>query len=629
MTNRHRQRCPKWTTPRVGQQFAAHLQHQVTQNLSDVLGLDLGRLIDHYDQDNVSLSPTSMLCTDENKSFEALASLRLVTELTRKYADNSSSDDRRQAAIEGFLASEAACSYYNTKGWKRLGDQSPLVDLARRFIRRVIGGVLPSQEELVRRARHGPGASVGVQGRASGAYFKYTQWPYTVTADALDQARDLIRCDDRWLGALEDSYRRRCNIPMWVILDWDLFWRNVFKIVPGNRVTTVPKDSSKDRTIAVEPTMNMMLQLGVDGFIRHRLKRFGVDLDDQSHNILMAHRGSVDNNLSTLDLAAASDTVSLRTCKLLLPDDWFKHLCTLRSPRGVLPNGQILRYSKISSMGNGYTFALESLIFSSILYASMRLTRIPWQRKNVAVFGDDLIVPREAEMRSVAALELFGFTTNLSKSFGEGPFRESCGADWYRGRMMRAVYLKKPVGSVMDLYRLHNALLRWSIVTLNCETALADTLDFIVNRIPIHLRVYGPVDDDSLANYLMDPSWQPSYDKDGSLLPFKSVIQTSRKVKVREWFFGRLLVSHHPSRHRVGARPIPPFRWRGQVYLRTATTLLDPKGSGGSSYEATLRTQGTLRLVNGYRLTPGRFGRQPTDIAQCVVRRFSRLLHQS
>ena len=616
----------KFPAPRIPNNFVQKLKALVLQDLQQCVPVVHHPVLEQTPEPSKWAQLTLSTAIEESTCI--LASSRLLGELDRKYLSPGDSGSRRTAAIDSFKESERSCSRFNTIGWRKLESEKSFLKFARYFVKSTIGEMLPSCDILSKRARHGPGASIGSRANKSHPYFKYVQWPYSVTIDTFDHARLLIENDDRWLGALEDSYRRRFSIPMTTILNWTTFWESVFVIVPGNRVTTVSKDSSKDRTIAIEPTMNQYLQLGVDGFIRKRLKRWDIDLDDQMHNCILSHRGSLSNRLATLDLSAASDTVSLRICKLLLPACWYEHLCDLRSPRGDLPGGETLRYSKISSMGNGYTFALESLIFGAITYASARLQGISWNADEFAIYGDDIICPNDLAPRLIANLELCGFATNASKSFfGEEYFRESCGTDWYYGLPVRAVYLKEPVTDVIGLYRLHNSLLKWS-TTVWGTNVLTASCDYLRRIIPHTLRNLGPCDNDDLSSYIMDPDWVMTYyTRPGKnfckVRPFSRVVKRTRTVKLKEWFFGRLLASHCQTEPFCASRVTLPVSVRGEQMLELAPSAFR-KDSGGTLYEASLRDQTSLRLVKGYRLIPGVFGQSVRDHAECVNRGLAR-----
>jgi hypothetical protein len=283
-----------------------------------------------------------------------------------------------------------------------------------------------------------------------------------------------------------------------------VFWSKVIKIVDGNRITFVPKDAQKERTIAIEPTLNLYLQLGVDGFIRKRLKRFGVNLDDQTKNQELARLGSLPNQVDrfvTIDLSAASDSVSKKICELLLPKQWVTYLMDLRSPSGLLGD-QLIEYEKISSMGNGYTFALESAIFAALIYAVTKAAGDTFDRAKFAVFGDDLIVAQKYYYRLVEALRLSGFKVNLDKTFFYGDVRESCGTDWFQGHSLRPVFLDEIPNDVMGLWCDYNRIKR--LLSLYWEIGEeSSTLSLLRKWIPDALKdIVGPYSDEDFDSYM-------------------------------------------------------------------------------------------------------------------------------
>jgi hypothetical protein len=405
----------------------------------------------------------------------------------------------------------------------------------RKFIRKVLGEAVPDGDVFFAEARHGPGGTIKGRGTGQSKYDKYADWPYTVTPKCAPYARSLIQNDPRWLGALEDSYRTRFHIPMWSILNWNTFWDTVLCTVEGNRITTVPKDVTIDRPIAIEPTINMMVQLGVDAYIRRRLRRWGVDLNDQTLNCRLAREGSLSDQLVTIDLSSASDTISLRLVKLLLPSDWYQFLCDLRSPKGTLPSGSVIRYRKISSMGNGFTFALESLIFTAIQYASHKLANVPFVKGKFAVYGDDLICHRTVSYPLLRLLDLSGFIPNRSKSFLQGPFRESCGTDWYCGHYVRPAYAKS-LDRIDQLAAVYNRLRYWAYQVLGDSDALVRTLGYILSLVPTGYIVMGPEDEFYPSSWFHSSSLATS--------SVRGYAVKSVKRRPREWFFALLLHSH-------------------------------------------------------------------------------------
>jgi hypothetical protein len=59
------------------------------------------------------------------------------------------------------------------------------------------------------------------------------------------------------------------------------------------------------------------------------------------------------------------------------------------------------------------------------------------------VYGDDIIVPAASYELLTRVLKQLGFEVNLDKSFATGPFRESCGADYFLGSQVRPLFMKK------------------------------------------------------------------------------------------------------------------------------------------------------------------------------------------
>jgi hypothetical protein len=209
-------------------------------------------------------------------------------------------------------------------------------------------------------------------------------------------------------------------------------------VVAGNRVTTVPKNAKTDRVIAIEPDWNMFFQRGIGGAIRHRLRsRLGIlRPDSQKVHQDLAREGSLTGRLATIDLQSASDSVSLALVEALLPPAWFTALYITRSHQGEV-GGKTVLYEKISSMGNGYTFELETLIFWALTRACCDATA------TVSVYGDDIICPSSAADQVIDLLTQCGFTTNAKKTFLSGPFRESCGGHYHNGHEVTPPYFKE------------------------------------------------------------------------------------------------------------------------------------------------------------------------------------------
>jgi len=323
-----------------------------------------------------------------------------------------------------------------------------LISKIQRKIERVIG-MSPVFDELDSLCKWGPGATCDIHHGSTDAAYKMS-YSITVTADAAKHMARVI--DDVWLSALQGS---------------------PFTIVRGNRVVMVPKNSKTHRVIAAEPTGNSFLQQGVGRYFRKCLKGFGVNLDDQSINQRLAFSCLVDNN-STLDLSSASDTLCRNLVHLLLPPAWASYLEEIRSPLSYF-KGKWYHLQKFSSMGNAFTFELETLIFWAICSV------VNEGRGPVSAYGDDLIVPQSGYRETVAALNYFGFVVNEEKSFHAGLFFESCGKYYHSLEDVTPAFQKEVVGKQLsELIRMHNRLYRWGVRTKQLHL-VRDALTLIVN----------------------------------------------------------------------------------------------------------------------------------------------------
>jgi len=229
-------------------------------------------------------------------------------------------------------------------------------------------------------------------------------------------------------------------------------------LVPGNVLFTVPKDTNIDRCACKEPDLNMFMQKGVGDFLRRCLRLKGINLNDQSVNQQLARIGSIDGSLATLDLSSASDSLASGLVELLLPDLWFSLLNALRSKVTTI-DGHEHGNEMFSSMGNGFTFELESLIFFSISRAVRHFGR---HSGIISIYGDDIICPTSMALDLQFVLGVFGFLVNSEKSHTSGSFRESCGGHYDNGLDVTPFYIRAPIVYLTDLIHVANQLREWA-----------------------------------------------------------------------------------------------------------------------------------------------------------------------
>jgi hypothetical protein len=262
------------------------------------------------------------------------------------------------------------------------------------------------------------------------------------------------------------------------------------EMVKGNRLSFVPKTAVIDRAICVEPRWNVFLQLGIGGAITQRLADYGLDLHDQTRNRELARLAHV-FGLATIDLSSASDTVSKLLIEFLLPEDWADYVFKSRSPQ-TLYKGKWYQLEKVSSMGNGFTFPLESLVFLGLCEAACSFYGEP---PCIGVYGDDLIVPQTVAPQLIELLSYAGFSVNPTKSFISGDFFESCGHDYYKGVNVRPFFIKRKVSSILDYMILANQISEYSRRLPNVGHALdfRSLWSSVVGAIPKRVRLLGPV----------------------------------------------------------------------------------------------------------------------------------------
>lgn len=356
--------------------------------------------------------------------------------------------DRDAVALQGFRKSEGECAVLNAVFPNLDHPVTPSVlRRARGKIKDILGAF--SWTSAANYCGFGPGASTSRARASSSAFSKLGPKPH-VTLGFVPFAAHLIQrlFPAWWLNLCGETV----GDPALHLLE------NVV-IHNGNKLTTVPKNAKTNRVICIEPDLNMFFQKGIGGLIRARLRRYGLDLNhQQAINRRLAYEGSVDDSLATIDLSSASDSISHGLVELLVPEDWAAAIAAVRSPGTFMPDGSYVPLEKVSSMGNGFTFELETLIFLALAESASSGVL----GTSLAVYGDDIIVPSVDAPQVIRALDLCGFRCNEKKTFLRGPFRESCGKHYYMGEDVTPLYIRKPVDTIHRLYWFVNSVSRYS-----------------------------------------------------------------------------------------------------------------------------------------------------------------------
>lgn len=359
--------------------------------------------------------------------------------LTKKLV-TSRRGDADQRAFDLFLQRELENRSINSHLSKTHGMLDAYTDSilhrAGRHIARVLGVLnLPS---VLDGCGFGPGVNIGVGGVHTSAFNKMMAVP-TVTPELMPFADSILKSVPRWA---EHVSGLPCQRKL---------------VVRGGHYFTVAKSDEVDRGCEKQPLINGFLQKGIGKYLRSRFYRIaGVDLTDQSKNRQLARKGSIDGSLATIDLSSASDSVTYWLVRELLPQDWFHLLDIARTHRIRGLDGVWRELELFSSMGNGFTFELESIIFWAICKAALELGDIP--DTFLSVYGDDIIVPVDGVPYVIPALKNVGFTVNAQKSFWHGNFRESCGGDYYSGTCITPLKLRSVPTNAGQWARLANII---------------------------------------------------------------------------------------------------------------------------------------------------------------------------
>jgi hypothetical protein len=430
-----------------------------------------------------------------------------------KFDDGDPSSDERKTrkALEKFFEAEAHCARTNHRFAKYFLGHRPddpgvarVICNAREKIWRLFENV--PINDLVRDSTFTNGGSVKLPRACGSSVHKYSSALETTVTN-------------------QHALSQICTaIPLW---EASLAQGPGINVVPGNKLTCVPKNYKVHRVIAGEPSGNMYIQKGIHAFLRRKLREVGIDLSNQVTNQDWARFGSVTGAVATIDMSMASDTVSKTVVEWFVPEDLLLALETVRSPVGQFADGTKVLYRKFSSMGNATTFEVETLLFWALATAACDVSGA--DRHFVGVYGDDVIIPTRAVPLFLSSLEECGFIPNKSKTFVSGPFRESCGKHYLNGEDVSPFYIRHAVRTLPDLFKVVNNLERWRrrVVEIHdCPSWVDGALRRVIND----LRDFAPA------------SWRrpriPDGKGDGAFIGTFDECLPNRPFGKRKWFEG-------------------------------------------------------------------------------------------
>lgn len=400
-------------------------------------------------------------------------------------------------AKQRWLQSESLCKETNKALWElkshplslASSDLGRVISAVREEVSIIMGTSIPEFSDVARFCEFGPGVSLSTKRDELDPIMKCLN-PSALLSQK-DEVRWLLR--NSLMGPVlcgsiigEGKPHTRGRLSRHEV---DLLMKRV-QWVDHEKYATVPKSISQRRSIGVGGSLATWIQQGYDAYIRGRLRLIGVDLRDQRPNQRLARLGSMNEGdiPCTIDLTEASNRISFGLIPMLFSTSWARLLVANRAKYTMLGKTRILN-EKFSAMGNALTFSLQTVIFSAVVRAICKARRLEGARWRV--YGDDIIVPQAINKTVVEWLVLLGFEPNGAKSFSEGSFRESCGADFLCGTNVRPLYVKEPIRTVADLYKYIN------LCTLQAANApipahlYRSTVKCLLDAVPEPFRRFG------------------------------------------------------------------------------------------------------------------------------------------
>jgi hypothetical protein len=412
------------------------------------------------------------------------------------------------------------------------------------------------------RFRHGPGVVSEYVGPANKYY--WTNW-----SEALEREFPIADCGFHNYGSWADSLHVRPDYSSGEL---------------ESRLICVPKTFSKPRLIAAEPSSKQWCQQNIWHYFRSRseatwIYKF-VRFDDQTLNQQLCKEGSRDDTLATVDLSEASDRVTCHAVGQMFRGNP-KLLNCLRASRTqkVSQNvtdkvPSVIPLRKFSTMGNACTFPVESLIFLSIAIATVLTHRkLRATKRNVeslsgevAVFGDDIVIPSECRVLFTEALKILDFKVNTKKSFWTGRFRESCGVDAYGGVEVTPAYWRifcdgKPESLASTVDTRNNFYKKF---LLTAADRLASTIPrrFSIAQVSMRSGVFGLITFLEPRNYRLRTRWNTDLQRRETLIS---------DIKCRE---ERLPIENDSALLQYFTEePDPSSRWKSGTPQRPKTKI--------------------------------------------------------
>lgn len=386
------------------------------------------------------------------------------------------------------------------------------------FVSGLVTSTLGSYDPREWKFRHGPGVVSEYVGPANKYY--WTNW-----SEALEREFPIADCGFHNYSSWADSLHVRPDYSSGEL---------------ESRLICVPKTFSKPRLIAAEPSSKMWCQQNIWHYFRSRseatwIYKF-VRFNDQTLNQALCKEGSKNDTLATVDLSEASDRVTCHAVGQMFRGNP-RLLNCLRASRTQKVSqsvtdkvASVIPLRKFSTMGNACTFPVESLIFLSVALATVLTHRKlrPTKRNveslagEVAVFGDDIVIPSECRVLFTEALKILDFKVNDKKSFWSGSFRESCGVDAWAGVEVTPAYWRifcdgKPESLASTVETRNNFYKKF---LLTAADRLASTIPrrFSIAQVSIHSGVFGLITFLEPRNFRLRSRWNQGLQRRETLI---------------------------------------------------------------------------------------------------------------
>lgn len=232
----------------------------------------------------------------------------------------------------------------------------------------------------------------------------------------------------------------------------------------------VDKTFKSKRMIVPNSSIGGLYSNGLGAVMTNRLRSGGYDLRvlPERHK-LYARKASIDGQTATVDQTMASDNITTWLVQLCYPMRWARVLLNGRIGWLQVEN-ELIDSPTMSTMGIGFTFPLQMVLFLGLTHACRDYHEELYGKiatdRTISCFGDDLICPVVLKNMVEHVFLSLGLLFNADKSYWQGPFRESCGGDYFHGLDVRPAYVPQGGTCMSDasyeswLYRTFNALIR-------------------------------------------------------------------------------------------------------------------------------------------------------------------------